>query len=878
MRPMSLLNADREMGVLVERERELAALEAGFAEVSAGRGRVVLVTAEAGGGKTALIDRFCANLPGSTRVLRGACDALFTPRPLGPIHDFAGDVGPELRERLLGEAIPYQVAAALLDELRRPGPTVLVMEDVHWADEATLDVVRLLARRIATARVLVVLSYRDEALDERHPARVMLGELATGASFTRVPLPPLSPGAVAQLADPHDVDVADLHRITAGNPFFVTEVLASGDSAIPSTVRDAVLARAARLTENARALLDAVAISPPRAELWLLEELNGGLGPLEECLGSGMLIAEADAISFRHELARVTFEEMLLPHRRHLLHHAALRALVEHPTASEDLARLAHHAEAAGEPEAVLRFAPAAGERAASVGAHREAAAHFARALRVGEHLSLARRAELSARRAHECYMTSQFEEAIAAQQEALECRRQLGDLRGEGDALRSLSRLLFFAGRPDEGEPIALEAVEVLERLAPGRELSLAYGNVSQRQTIVEDWEAAVAWGTRALELAERLGDTEARVCALTNLAVVDTSADLQDGRRKLEEVLVVAQRDGLEDDVGRVLLNLVFLPLRQRRFELVDEALQQGLRYCAERGLETWMLYLLGCRARMEVMVGRWDAAVASADAVLRDPRSAWFARCWAMSALGLLRARRGDPQSSALLEEAHRLAEPTRAVFSIGQTAAARAELAWLTGDHAAVSHLTDAALELALDRGAPWEAGELAYWRWRAGLRDDLLADVVAEPYRLSIAGDWAMAAEQWQNLGCPYEAALAFADSGEEEPLRQALEELQRLEARPAASIVARRLRELGVRDIPRGPRPSTRTDAAGLSAREREVLALVAAGLRNAEIAERLFLSERTVENHVSSILRKLGADNRVEAVVKAATLGLTPI
>jgi DNA-binding CsgD family transcriptional regulator/tetratricopeptide (TPR) repeat protein len=876
MRPMSLLNADREVGVLVEREPELAALEAALAEVSAGRGRLVLITAEAGGGKTALIDRFCADLPRSTRVLRGACDALFTPRPLGPIHDFAGDVGPELRERLLSEGIPYQVAAALLDELRRPEPTVLVMEDLHWADEATLDVIRLLARRIATARVLVVLSYRDEALDERHPARVMLGELATGASFTRVPLPSLSPGAVAQLADTHDVDVANLHRITAGNPFFVTEVLASGDSAIPATVRDAVLARVARLTENARALLDAVAISPPRAELWLLEELNGGLGPLDECLGSGMLIAEADAISFRHELARVTFEETLLPHRKHLLHRAALRALAEHPTASEDLARLAHHAEAAGEPEAVLRFAPAAGERAASVGAHREAAAHFARALRVREHLSLAQRAELSARRAHECYMTSQFEEAIAAQREALECRRQLGDPLGEGDALRILSHLLFFAGRPDEGEPIALEAVEVLERLAPGRELSLAYGNVSHRQTIVEDWEAAVAWGTRALELAERLGDTEARVCALTNLAV-DTRADLQDGRRKLEEVLVVAQQDGLEDDVGRVFINLVFLPLRQRRFELADEALQQGLRYCAERGLETWMLYLLGCQARMEVMVGRWDAAAASADRVLRDPRSAWFARCWAMSALGLLRARRGDPQPSALLEEAHRLAEPTRAVFSIGQTAAARAELAWLTGDHAAVSHLTDAALELALDRGAPWEAGELAYWRWRAGLRDDLLADVVAEPYRLSIAGDWAMAAEQWQNLGCLYEAALAISDSGEEEPLRQALEELQRLDAQPAASIVARRLRELGVRDIPRGPRPSTRTNAAGLSAREREILALVTEGLRNADIADRLFLSRRTIDNHMSAILRKLGANNRVEAVAKAATLGLTP-
>jgi len=190
----------RHVAELVERDRELALLEAAFDEATTGRGRVALVTAQAGGGKTALIDSFCTACTGRARVLRGACDALFTPRPLGPIHDFVANLGAELEQTLRGEAVPYQVAAALIDDLHHNAPTALVVEDVHWADEATLDVLRLLARRIAGERALIVLSYRDDSLDARHPLRVMLGEVASGLALTRVPLAPLSLEAVAQLA------------------------------------------------------------------------------------------------------------------------------------------------------------------------------------------------------------------------------------------------------------------------------------------------------------------------------------------------------------------------------------------------------------------------------------------------------------------------------------------------------------------------------------------------------------------------------------------------------------------------------------------------------------------------------------------------------
>ena len=314
---------------------------------------------------------------------------------------------------------------------------------------------------------------------------------------------------------------------------------------------------------------------------------------------------------------------------------------------------------------------------------------------------------------------------------------------------------------------------------------------------------------------------------------------------------------------------------PLRFRELVEAERYLEDGLEYCRERGLDTWRLYLLAGRARLELDRGRWDAAADAAAAVLRDPHSASLARNWSLVVLGLLRARRGDDEASAPLREADALTESTGELMRIGPTAAARAELAWLGGDTAAVKHVTDAALGMAIDRRAPWVAGELAYWRWRAGLDDDIPGGLVAEPYRLSIAGDWARAAELWSDIGCPYEAALALGDADDEAALRQALDKLRTLGARPAAAIVVRRLRERGARGVPRGPRSATRENPAGLTARELQVLSLLTEGLRNAQIAERLIVSRKTVDHHVSTILRKLNVRTRGEASATALRLGL---
>jgi DNA-binding CsgD family transcriptional regulator len=875
MRRMNLVS-DQHPHVyqLVERERELAVLEAAFEEASAGRGRVALVTAEAGGGKTALIERFCAGQASPTRVLRGACDALFTPRPLGPIHDFAADVGPELGERLLGEAIPYQVAAALIDELRRPEPTVLVVEDVHWADEATVDVLRLVARRIAASRVLIVLSYRDEAVDARHPVRVMLGEVASGLALTRVGLAPLSAEAVAQLAEPYGVDGNELYRVTAGNPFFVTEVLASGKGSIPPTVRDAVLARATRLTGEARALLDVVAIAPPQVELWLLQALAGE-DALEECLSSGMLVeGPSTTVAFRHELARLAIEESLEPRRRLSLHRAALAALAEPPAGLPDAARLAHHADAAGDSDAVLRFAPAAAERAAALGAHREAAAQYARALRYGDHLHPGERGDLLRNQAVACLLTDQYDNSLAAATQAIEEYRKIGDRLREGDALRIRSDVGWCPGYIAQCTRDAREAVSLLETVPASRELGYAYANLGALHKHAEERRETRVWAVRAIELGQKLGAQDVVIRATTDMGAAEVLDGAPEGLARLEDALSSAGEAGLVGQVGLIYIHLIGPASAIRNYTITERHLAPGLQHCSDHGLELYRLYLLAHGARVALDTGRWDDAVDDAKAVLRVPRSSTTPRILTLVVLALVRARRGDPEVRALLDEAWALAEPTGELPRIGPVAVARAEVAWLDGRPDEVVEATDAALDLAVRRQSTWRVGELLSWRSRAGVRDEVAVEPCG-PFTAQIAGNWLEAAKQWTQMGCPYEAALALADANEEEPLRRALAELQRLEARPAAAIVSRRLRTLGVRGVARGPRPSTRANAAALTAREFDVLRLLADGLRNAAIAERLFLSSRTVEHHVSAILGKLGVDSRSEAVAEAGRLRL---
>ena len=857
---------------LLEREKFLDELEALVSECVDGQGRTVLVSGEAGIGKTSLVQQFTGRET-RARTLSGSCDALFTPRPLGPLHDIASQLGGTLRKLLDREAPRPLVFSAFLDELTTCNTsTIVVFEDVHWADEATLDLIKFLGRRIRPIPALLILTFRGEEVGPLHPLRTVIGDLPKSA-VTRLELAPLSEAAVLNMEQQAGRSLKNLYKITGGNPFFVTEVLTSKGDGVPATVLDAVLGRVAKLQPPTRDLVELASIVPPRIEEWLLREI---LAPTDEslqsCVDGGLLIYERGMLRFRHELARQAVENSLSPTKSVQLHGRVLRVLLNKDIGQVTLPRIVHHAAHANNNDAVLQFAPQAGQRAAAMGAHKEAAAHFATALRFAVTLPPAERASLFEAHADECHIISQFAEAIASRESAIALRQQLGDRLREGENLSHLAHSFVVQGRTTEARQANDRAITLLRTLDPGPQLATSYRYRAYLLMGDRDNEEAIRWGRKALELAERFPDNETLTHAHNAIgSALILSGSEDEGRMHLERSLDLALTGGLDSLAAAAYGNLGSAFGEVYRFPLAEHYLATGIAYCAERDIDGTQYYMTAWLALACLYMGRWTEATDMALSVVDHSFSSVISRIMALVALGRVRARRGDPGVSEVLDEALMLAMQTGTLQRLAPVRAARAEAAWLAGDNKKALEEAGAAYELALQKRHAWFVGELTYRQRQAG-RMIRVPDVAAKPFTLLAAGKWADAANEWKMRSCPYEQAMALAE-GDEAAKRTALTILEQLGAGQASAVLRRRLRDEGVRSIPRGPRPTTKGNPAGLTAREVEILALLSENLQNAEIASRLFISPKTVGHHISAILSKLNVRSRGEAAAAAPRL-----
>lgn len=851
---------------LLERDEQLRAAMDYLADAASGHGRLVYVGGEAGVGKTTFLEEIASRA--DVQVAIGYCDGSTTPPPLGPLADMLPDLPSDVWP---DDASRSQVFANVLAALRAPagsGARVLVFEDVHWADEATLDLLRHLARRIHACPALVVASYRPEDTTVGDRLRVLLGDTASAAGTRRIDLSPLTREGVARLAAEHGVgegaEAAELYAVTGGNPFFVTEALAAAGE-LPQTVRDAVLARVARLDEASSRALELVALAGSRAEVALVGDLlQAGLTALDEPLARGLLRMSGDDVLFRHELARLAVAGEVPAGRAIHLHRRLLGAL---QLRGADPARLAHHADAAGDRDAVLVHARDAAASAAVLGAHREASRQYERALRHADDLPPAERAQLLWDLGYEYYLTSRIEESIATVRRARELWDSLGDALRVGDAWRCQSRLEWFAGHSEQAHADADRAVGLLEG-TDSVEQAMALSNRAQLSMLATRLAPTREWGERTLTLLDALpdgsGQDEVRVHALNNLGTIEvTAGDFDRGQRMLEESLDGARAANLHEHAARAYCNLASTAVAQRRHADAHRWLDEGVTYCTDRDLDPWTTYLLALRSRLHL--DRADEAAARADAtvVLRAGGSA-VGMLEPLLVVAQLDVRTGAGSGEEGFARAVELAGAMNEAQRVGPTAAARCEAAWIAGDEDAVAAIATEAWPLVADVDCPWHRGQVATW-----LPADLEAGPpLAPPYDLEREGRWAEAATFWEGVESPFEQALALARSGDAELLAAAARIFDRLGTSAAAARARSMLQQQGA-PVPRATRSSAHPH--GLTAREQEVYDLVARGLGDAAIAETLVISRRTAEHHVASILAKVGVRSRRDLVMGGA-------
>lgn len=775
------------VNALLERGRELETLHACAAAArDTGRGRLVLVSGEAGVGKSALVRAFLEGLAPDVTVHVGGCDDLVAPRSLGPFQDMAAEPasGDEALRATIEAGTMPEVLPALLAFLGQ-GPCVAVVEDLHWADDATLDAVRYLSRRVTNVPVVLVATFRSSGLAGDHPLTRLLGSLL-GDHVVRLPLGPLSVAAVRDLGGFDEDDAAEAHRITGGNPFFVTEVIAAGVDAVPTTVRDAVLGRIAGLRPEVRDLLRRLSVVPGRAERWLAEALTTGSPPLVEAEASGVLVGDPDSLSFRHELARRAVESSLTATERRAAHREVLDVLLEVPGVSR--ARLVHHAAFGGRVRELVEIGPEAAAEATRQGAHRQSAEILRLVLEAPHGLSDHVTARLWAERSYSSYVVNRFDAAFTCAETAVALADRSEDRLVLMDALPVLARAAMFARGPEAARRAAQRAVEVSRRegdrvrlAAALTELARSHSNLPSVSVVAQPSPASEHAAAEALAIALELERPELVARSLCYRGEGRMSRGDLDGFEDLERAVALAVSDPRVETRVRCLVNAAGSAFRAGRLEDVERLVATGLGLAEECEFFAGQYRLRLTRAAARASSGAWDAAVDELESLLRSPGEPGIMAPMARSILARLLARRGEPQARAVLAAAAADRRRTQSAFVSGVLEVAAAELGWLDGSLGEAPRSTTETLRRVTAEGHAGVAAELAAYLRRAEVPVATPPDPPG-PWAPTLAGRTADAVEAWTAIGERYERAVVQSAAEDPEQRDEALRTLVSLGA------------------------------------------------------------------------------------------------
>ncbi len=1003
--------------VLIGRDAELRALIAAWEAAVDGRPSTVLVGGEAGIGKSRLVGELGRVARAGGVVLEGASVSLGDDEglPLAPIadalrslarqlppeavQDVVGSAGPALGRLVpeLGGTIDSSDAAtrpdwvqarmleAVLGVLHRLGerqPILLLVEDLHWADRSTRDVLAFIARTARTERLLVVGTYRTDEIHRRHPIRPWLAEMERTPRVERLTLERLGTRALADLVDairalpPDEALLRTIADRSEGNPFYVEELLAAGATeshdALPSDLKEVLLSRVAALPDEVATLLGVAAVAGRSVEHDLLrdvaatgdEQLEAGM---RQAVEAGIVVATEDGptavYAFRHALLQEAIYDDLLPTERRRYHASYAAALGGRPVpdgaaGAGHLAALAHHASASHSLPAALGAWVAAGR--ASVGAYAFAAGgrSLERALDLWEAVPAHDRpvgvdqVEILYELAFARMLAGEMSGAVDAARRAVELFDPAVDPVRAAMLLERLGRTSWVKGDFDNALRPQAEAARLLVGQPASPAVARVLSGYGGALMLRGHYRRAFEVSTEAIEVARSVGAEQAELYALNTLGVaVAQLGDCTEGVEIMRQAFERTKRLNDLHDMGRAYGNFsTVLQICGRTQEAADLA-GEGSDWARRNGVwRTYGAFLDGNRAAGLIDLGRWvEARDLMARTVEEDPQGVSILN-HAVNA-GPLAVRMGDVElAHTLLGNAAEQVASFRDAQFTGPIFVGLVELALLDGrlddawatttdgmarlaetdDAALLASMHAVAARVAADRALAAAAAHRGAER-QAAVADARhsadeaarivgaletasamaaeplghVATAVAEAARAEggprAAGAWARAADHWAGVGRPYYTAYARYRQGEAlleagapradatALLTDARATAETLEAAPLLGAIdglARRAR-LTLAPLPvvdgtaaaapeMTPEPdSVVADPFGLTAREREVLALVATGETNRRIAERLFISESTAGVHVSNILGKLGVTSRTEAAAVAVRLGL---